>query len=218
MLNTAVRFAFVAGYAAIVGLFLACGWYLVGLAAMDLWRGVTSAVSLPAGFAVVLRGIGYLTIAVAALELGQTVLEEEVLRSTHMSGPTRARRFLSRFLVVVVVALAVESLIAVFHFAQDAPEHLPHAAAAGRVGRVRVAQSRRRGDRAGVDGGGQAGRPRSAGARRRRTRRHGAARGFTASHGRGREDGMKYGLAWLLGVPGSIVALWFVANQMGCGL
>ena len=50
-------------------------------------------------------------------------------RSTHMSGPTRARRFLSRFLVVVVVALAVESLIAVFHFAQDAPEHLPHAAA-----------------------------------------------------------------------------------------
>lgn len=29
---------------------------------------------------------------------------------------------------------------------------------------------------------------------------------------------MKYGVAWLLGVPGSIVALWFVANQMGCGL
>ena len=30
---------------------------------------------------------------------------------------------------MVVVALAVESLIAGFHFAQDAPEHLPHAAA-----------------------------------------------------------------------------------------
>jgi hypothetical protein len=29
---------------------------------------------------------------------------------------------------------------------------------------------------------------------------------------------MKYGLAWLVGVPGSIVVLWFVANQMGCGL
>jgi hypothetical protein len=129
MLNVAVRFAFVAGYAAIVGLFLACGLYLVGLTAVDLWRGTAGAVSLPASFTVVLRGIGYLTIAVASLELGQTVLEEEVLRSTHMSGPTRARRFLSRFLVVVVVALAVESLIAVFHFAQDAPEHLPDAAA-----------------------------------------------------------------------------------------
>ena len=51
-----------------------------------------------------------------------------------------------------------------------------------------------------------------------RARRHLAGRAFTSGHGRGREDGMKYGLAWLLGVPGSIVVLWFVANQMGCGL
>jgi hypothetical protein len=29
---------------------------------------------------------------------------------------------------------------------------------------------------------------------------------------------MKYGVAWLLGVPVSLIALWFVANQMGCGL
>ena len=125
----ALRLTFVSVYAAIVALFLGCGIYLVGLAAVDLWRGVFAAATLAAGFDVVLRGVGYLTIAVASLELGQTVLEEEVLRSTHVSGPTRARRFLSRFLVVVVVALSVESLIAVFHFAQDAPEHLPDAAA-----------------------------------------------------------------------------------------
>jgi hypothetical protein len=29
---------------------------------------------------------------------------------------------------------------------------------------------------------------------------------------------MKYGIAWLLGLPVSVIALWFVANQMGCGL
>jgi hypothetical protein len=28
---------------------------------------------------------------------------------------------------------------------------------------------------------------------------------------------MKYGVAWLLGVPFSIIALWFAANQVGCG-
>lgn len=33
-----------------------------------------------------------------------------------------------------------------------------------------------------------------------------------------KEPSMKYGIAWLLGVPVSIIALWFVANQMGCGL
>jgi hypothetical protein len=31
------------------------------------------------------------------------------------------------------------------------------------------------------------------------------------------EAEMKYGVAWLLGVPVSIIALWFVVNQMGCG-
>jgi hypothetical protein len=29
---------------------------------------------------------------------------------------------------------------------------------------------------------------------------------------------MKYGVAWLLGVPFSLIVLWFIANQMGCGL
>ena len=33
-----------------------------------------------------------------------------------------------------------------------------------------------------------------------------------------KERVMKYGVAWLLGVPVSIIALWFIANQMGCGL
>ena len=28
---------------------------------------------------------------------------------------------------------------------------------------------------------------------------------------------MKYGVAWLLGVPLSLIILWFLANQMGCG-
>lgn len=28
---------------------------------------------------------------------------------------------------------------------------------------------------------------------------------------------MKYGIAWLVGVPTSIILLWLVANQVGCG-
>ena len=28
---------------------------------------------------------------------------------------------------------------------------------------------------------------------------------------------MKYGVAWLLGVPVSLIALWMMANMMGCG-
>src|SRR6185369_14001053 len=63
---------------------------------------------------VVIESIGLAAIAVVSLQIAQTIAEEEILRETHVSGPTRVRRFLSRFLVVVIVALAIEGLIATF--------------------------------------------------------------------------------------------------------
>jgi hypothetical protein len=35
---------------------------------------------------------------------------------------------------------------------------------------------------------------------------------------RARRDTVKYGLGWLIGIPLPIIALWFIANQAGCGL
>ena len=46
-----------------------------------------------------------------------------------MSAPTRVRRFLSRFLVVIVVALAVEGLVVTFRGAHESGELLLYAAA-----------------------------------------------------------------------------------------
>lgn len=129
----ALRTVFALGYHAIVLLFVVCAFVLIVFAALELWHGVNPADELPlqARFNLVLEAVGLLTVAVAALELGQTVLEEETRRAAQMSGPTRARRFLSRFLVVIVVALAIETLVAVFHFVHEQPERLPHAAWVG---------------------------------------------------------------------------------------
>jgi hypothetical protein len=54
-----------------------------------------------------------------------------VHRQAQMSAPTRVRRFLSRFMVVLVVALTIETLVLVFRFSQDTPEYLPYAASVG---------------------------------------------------------------------------------------
>lgn len=111
-------------------LFVCCGMALIVFAAMELWHGLNPAVAMPlrGRFNAVLESIGLLTIAVVALELGQTVLEEEVRREEQVSAPTRVRRFLSRFLVVVVVALSIESLVSVFEVAHEDASRLPHAA------------------------------------------------------------------------------------------
>ena len=124
---------FVVGYAIIVLLFVCCALALIFFAVMEMWQGVNPAAALPlrGRFNSILEGIGFLTIAVVALELGQTILEEEVRREVHVSAPTRVRRFLSRFMVVVIVALSIETLIAVFEFAHDDPSRLHQAAAVG---------------------------------------------------------------------------------------
>ena len=75
-----------------------------------------------------IEAMGILAAAVVALQISQTITEEEVLRDAHVSGPTRVRRFLSRFLVVVVVALSIESLVATFRASHEDPTQLMYAA------------------------------------------------------------------------------------------
>lgn len=127
------RRVFSIGYVTIVILFFFAGLALIVFASLELWHVIfpSEAVSSTERFNTVLEAIGLLTIAVAALELAQTILEEEVMREAHMSGPTRVRRFMSRFMVVIIVALSIETLIAVFNYAKEDPSLLPNAAIIG---------------------------------------------------------------------------------------
>ncbi len=125
---------FVAGYVAVGLLFLGAALALVAFAGIELWQGIGpghEGAQPRARLNGILEAVGLLTIAVAALELGQTILEEEVSREAQMSAPTRLRRFLSRFMVVIVVALSIECLVTVFRLAHDNPSALPQAAAIG---------------------------------------------------------------------------------------
>lgn len=102
------------GYAAVALIFGLAAVALLALAAIELWQAVwASGVALPERAALVLESIGLVTVALMGIEMAQTVIEEEVVRRVHVSAPTRVRRYLSRFLVVVVVALAIESLVGV---------------------------------------------------------------------------------------------------------
>jgi len=114
-------------------MFVVCALALIILAAVQLWQFLpfTGTLSQDQRLNAVLESIALLTVAVAALELGQTILEEEVQREAHMAAPTRIRRFLSRFLVVLVVSLSIEALVLVFRLSHHSPELLPYAAAVG---------------------------------------------------------------------------------------
>jgi hypothetical protein len=124
---------FPAGHLIISLLFVAGAFALIGVAAVQLWQGIQlfSAVPIAQRLIAVLESVAVLTVAVAVLELGQTILEEEVQRAAHMSAPTRVRRFLSRFMVVLVVALSIETVVLTFRVAQESLEALPYVATIG---------------------------------------------------------------------------------------
>jgi hypothetical protein len=123
------------GHLVISLLFVGCALALIVFAALELWSGLVPwpPWDVKVRLGAVLDGIALLTVAVASLELAQTLFEEEVVREAQMSAPTRVRRFLSRFMVVLVVALSIETLVAVFEFIHGSPQYLPHAAAIGLV-------------------------------------------------------------------------------------
>lgn len=77
----------------------------------------------------IIEAVGLLAAAVVALQIAETIAEEEVIRDADISAPTRVRRFISRFFVVVLVALAIEGLVATFKAIHEDLSDLTYAAA-----------------------------------------------------------------------------------------
>jgi hypothetical protein len=120
-----IRFFSVAHFVVAV-LFVCVALMLIVIAVKTGWGAVGAETA--AGAEAIIETIGLLAVAVVSLQIAQTITEEEVIREAQVSAPTRVRRYLSRFLVVVVVALAVEGLVATFKALHESPQLLPHAA------------------------------------------------------------------------------------------
>ena len=114
-------------HALVAVLFVCCSLVIVVIAARTGWLAVTLGLDGAAAQGII-EAIGLLAVAVLALQITQTIVEEEVIREVHVRAPTRVRRYLSRFLVVIVVALAVEGLVATFKVLHDDLSQLTNAA------------------------------------------------------------------------------------------
>jgi hypothetical protein len=79
---------FPAGHLVIAALFVGASLALIALAAAQLWTGIQlfDDAGLIERLNAVLESIAVLTVALAALELGQTILEEEVVRGIGLAA------------------------------------------------------------------------------------------------------------------------------------
>lgn len=121
---------FALGFAVIVVLFACCATALIAFSGIKLWHSVqpSDVLTLAKRFDLILDCIAMLTIAMASMELAHTVVEDEFDSAARLSAAARARRVLSRFLVVVIVSLAIESLVAILKLVDDNPARISEGA------------------------------------------------------------------------------------------
>ena len=121
-----IRF-FASLHALIAVLFVCASLILIAIAVNSGWHALAEGLDTKAAQGII-EAIGLIAVAVVALQIAQTIVEEEIIREADVSAPTRVRRYLSRFLVVIVIALAVEGLVATFKALHDDLSQLPYAA------------------------------------------------------------------------------------------
>lgn len=123
----AVVRAFRMAHGLMAALFACSALMLITIAARMGWLAFIGGLDRGAAQTII-EAVGLLAAAVVALQIAETIFEEEVIRNAHISAPTRIRRFLSRFFVVVIVALAIEGLVATFKAIHEDPAQLLYAA------------------------------------------------------------------------------------------
>lgn len=121
-----LAFGFV--HALMAALFAIAALVLMGVAALALWQAARAGFALQST-QLIIEAVGVLAAAVVALQIAQTIAEEEVIRWAQVSAPTRVRRFLSRFLVVLVVALVIEGLVMTLKALHERPSDMVYSAA-----------------------------------------------------------------------------------------
>ncbi len=68
--------------------------------------------------------IGFTTVSAAVIELAKTMYEEEIRSRVRMNAPRKIRRFISRFMTVIIISLSIEFLTMVFRYSHKPNEFI----------------------------------------------------------------------------------------------
>ena len=71
-----------------------------------------------------LDAIGFIVISMAVFDVAKYLLEEEVLRDRELRSPAEARETLTKFLVIISIAVSLEALVFIFDAGKHDMTHL----------------------------------------------------------------------------------------------
>lgn len=88
---------------------------MLGVAAHDVWQAFNDQTRLVVAL---LDAVGFIVIAMAVFDVSKFLLEEEVLKHRELGSPQEARVTLTKFLVIISIAVSLEALVFIFDAAR----------------------------------------------------------------------------------------------------
>jgi hypothetical protein len=72
----------------------------------------------------ILDSVGLIIVSVAIFDVGKFLIEEEVLRDRELRSIREARRSLTKFMTIIIIAISLEALVSVFETTQEQVQFL----------------------------------------------------------------------------------------------
>ncbi len=94
---------------------LLISFIMMGVALWDVWNALHDRTKLVTAL---LDSIGFIVIAMAVFDVSKFLVEEEVLGRTDAKSPKEERERLTRFLVIITIAVSLEALVFIFNSAK----------------------------------------------------------------------------------------------------
>ncbi len=99
------------------------------LIADSLWQAWGAYAAGGKGIPEILDSIGLLVISMAVLDSGKYLMEEEVLRDRELRSAMEARQTLTKFMVIITIAVSLEAVVSISRMGNEAPQNLVYSAA-----------------------------------------------------------------------------------------
>jgi hypothetical protein len=88
----------------------------IGLAVARVWREVVQG---EATVSAMLEAVGMLIVALAVFDVSKYLIEEELLRDRELRSAEEARKTLTKFLTIVIIAVSLEAIVFVFQAGKE---------------------------------------------------------------------------------------------------
>ena len=92
---------------------------MVGYSFWEIWIAIKTQTDI---LDKLLDAIGFIVISMAVFDVAKYLLEEEVLRDRELRSPGEARETLTKFMVIISIAVSLEALVFIF---QAGKHHMP---------------------------------------------------------------------------------------------